>query len=69
MAHWRNVLNPTVVKGKGSWTPEEDLALQRLVQEHGRTKWSVLLFFFLFRFSRRVVDVFFAKDIINNYRS
>ena len=30
MFHWRNVLCPVVVKGKGSWTPEEDLALQAL---------------------------------------
>ena len=42
MAHWRNVLNPPVVKGKGSWTPEEDEALQNLVEQHGRTKWSFI---------------------------
>jgi hypothetical protein len=42
MAHWRNVLNPPIVKGKGSWTPEEDEALQNLVKKHGRTKWSFI---------------------------
>ena len=42
MAHWRIVLNPKIVKGKGSWTPEEDEALQSLVKQHGRTKWSFI---------------------------
>ena len=42
MAHWRNVLCPPIVKGKGSWTPEEDQNLQSLVEIHGRTKWSFI---------------------------
>jgi transcriptional activator Myb len=32
----------TIVKGKGSWTEEEDAALKALVKKHGRTKWSFI---------------------------
>ena len=42
MQHWRNVLNPSVVKGKGSWTVEEDEKLGMLVETHGQNKWSFL---------------------------
>ena len=31
-----------IVKGKVSWTPEEDQNLQSLVEIHGRTKWSFI---------------------------
>lgn len=24
MLHWNHVINPELIKGKGSWTPEED---------------------------------------------
>ena len=42
--HWREVLlkKGTIVKGKGSWTKEEDAALKALVKKHGRTKWSFI---------------------------
>ena len=30
------------MKGKGSWTEEEDAALKALVKKHGRTKWSFI---------------------------
>lgn len=39
MQHWMHVMNPKVVKGKGSWTPEEDTKLVERVNVLGR-KWS-----------------------------
>lgn len=39
MQHWMHVMNPKVVKGKGSWTPEEDTKLVERVSVLGR-KWS-----------------------------
>mmetsp|Transcript_588 Transcript_588/g.781 ORF Transcript_588/g.781 Transcript_588/m.781 type:complete len:491 (-) Transcript_588:1417-2889(-) len=40
LQHWRHVLNPNVVKGRGSWTPEEDKKLMELVQKYGAKKWA-----------------------------
>eukprot|EP00947_MAST-08B_sp_MAST-8B-sp1_P001717 g1717.t1 len=42
LQHWRNVLNPSVVKGKGSWTAQEDEKLSALVKKHGHNKWSFI---------------------------
>lgn len=39
MQHWRNVINPKVVKGKGSWTEYEDRMLLDRVEVLGK-KWS-----------------------------
>jgi hypothetical protein len=37
---WNKVLNPELVKG--SWSPEEDEAIERWVSEHGASHWSTL---------------------------
>ena len=37
---WQKVLKPSLVKGP--WTAEEDAAVERLVEEHGAKKWSVI---------------------------
>jgi len=37
---WQKVLDPRLVKGP--WKPEEDELIQRLVQQHGAKKWSVI---------------------------
>jgi hypothetical protein len=39
LQHWKHVINPTVKKGKGCWSKEEDERLIELVRLHGR-KWS-----------------------------
>ncbi|GBG32907.1 Transcription factor MYB3R-5 [Hondaea fermentalgiana] len=39
--HWNNVLNPSIVKGRGSWTPAEDAKLRSLVEKYGPTKWTI----------------------------
>jgi hypothetical protein len=39
LQHWQHVLNPTVIKGKGSWTEDEDHILIEQVNILGR-KWS-----------------------------
>merc|ERR1712070_301504 len=39
LQHWQHVLNPTVIKGKGSWTEAEDHVLIEQVNLLGR-KWS-----------------------------
>jgi hypothetical protein len=39
LQHWQHVLNPKVVKGKGSWTSKEDSILLDKYKELGR-KWS-----------------------------
>lgn len=36
---WQNVANPPVIKGKGSWTPEEDALLLEMRKRYGR-KWA-----------------------------
>mmetsp|Transcript_15520 Transcript_15520/g.18426 ORF Transcript_15520/g.18426 Transcript_15520/m.18426 type:complete len:284 (+) Transcript_15520:550-1401(+) len=38
--HWREVLSPTITKGRGSWTPDEDKELIRLVKLHGPVRWA-----------------------------
>jgi hypothetical protein len=37
---WQKVLKPGLVKG--SWTPDEDAVLTRLVELHGQKKWSFI---------------------------
>lgn len=39
MQHWQHVLNPRVIKGKGSWTEVEDKILIEQVDDLGK-KWS-----------------------------
>jgi len=39
LQHWQHVLNPTVIKGKGSWSTAEDAILIEQVKVLGR-KWS-----------------------------
>jgi len=41
--HWKTVLNPNVVKGRGSWTPEEDEQLTSLVNTHGPRRWATVI--------------------------
>ncbi|GAX29402.1 hypothetical protein FisN_16Hh158 [Fistulifera solaris] len=36
---WQNMTNPPVIKGKGSWTPEEDSILLEMRKRYGR-KWA-----------------------------
>lgn len=40
LQHWRHVLNPNVVKGRGSWTADEDDQLRSLVSKYGARKWA-----------------------------
>lgn len=42
LQHWRNVLNPEVIKGKGSWLPKEDEKLMSLVKTLGSKRWSTI---------------------------
>lgn len=39
LAAWQTVTHPPVIKGKGSWTPEEDSILQEMRSRYGR-KWA-----------------------------
>ena len=39
LQHWQHVLNPNIIKGKGSWTKDEDETLKQRVAEMGR-KWA-----------------------------
>ena len=57
MFHWRNVLCPVVVKGKGSWTPEEDLALQAL-GTFLKTLLHVVVFFHNGNLKKKAINIF-----------
>jgi hypothetical protein len=46
--HWYNVLNPQVVKGKGTWTQEEDQILREKVELFG-PKWTQVCHLFLIK--------------------
>ena len=39
LSQWQTVTNPPVIKGKGSWTPEEDQILREMRKRYGR-KWA-----------------------------
>jgi Myb-like DNA-binding domain len=39
LAAWQSITNPPLIKGKGSWTPEEDQMILKLRHHYGR-KWA-----------------------------
>lgn len=39
LTNWQTITNPPVIKGKGSWTAEEDAILREKRQQYGR-KWA-----------------------------
>ena len=43
LSHWRTITNTQVTKGKGSWTPEEDERLKKVVEEHGPRNWATVI--------------------------
>jgi len=43
LQHWRNVLNPDLIKGRGSWTSEEDELLRKTVERYGPKKWCAVI--------------------------
>lgn len=57
MQHWRNVVNPKVVKGKGSWTEYEDRMLLERVSVLG-PKWSKIAEFMPGRISKQCRERF-----------